>query len=146
MICTFFGHRTAPPHIESKIESLLENLIINYDVKIFYVGNQGSFDRMVYKVLTTLKKTHSHIRYYIVLAYLPQKIREGEIENSDTIYPEGLENVPPKYAIFKRNEWMIQQANIVITYVTHTIGGAARFRELAIQKKKTVIDLYSEEI
>lgn len=36
---------------------------------------------------------------------------------------------------------MIEQADYVITYVTHSWGGAAKFKELAEKKGKTVINI-----
>lgn len=63
---------------------------------------------------------------------------------SDTIIPDGLEETPPKYGVIKRNRWMIEQADTVITYVKHTTGGAARFREIARKKGRTIIDLAAE--
>ncbi len=36
---------------------------------------------------------------------------------------------------------MIDRSDIVITYVCRSFGGAAKFKSLAIRKKKTVIEL-----
>ena len=45
--CTFFGHRDCPETIKPKIRTAVINLIENHGVTMFYVGNQGNFDRMV---------------------------------------------------------------------------------------------------
>lgn len=50
---------------------------------------------------------------------------------SDTMEPEGIEAIHPKYAITWRNRWMLEQADHVLTYVTHSWGGAARFADEA---------------
>lgn len=42
-------------------------------------------------------------------------------------------------AIF--NKWMIQQSDVVVTYVTHNFGGAAQFKEMAEIRGKTVIEV-----
>ena len=66
-------------------------------------------------------------------------------ENSElTILPEGIETVPPRFAISYRNKWMIEQSDYVITYVIHSWGGAAQFKELAEKKGKTVIELLNK--
>ena len=57
-----------------------------------------------------------------------------------TVYPP-LENIPQKFAISKRNEWMINQADLIIAYVSHTYGGAYRSLEYARRKKKSIINL-----
>ena len=54
MTCTFFGHRMAPHSIEAKLKATLIDLIENYDVNLFYVGNHGDFDEMVHKTLREL--------------------------------------------------------------------------------------------
>ena len=54
----------------------------------------------------------------------------------ETIYPEGLENVPPQFAIDKRNRWMIEQSDFVVVYVKHAIGGAVKFKNIADYKGK----------
>ena len=60
---------------------------------------------------------------------------------TNTIYPEGLETVPKRFAISWRNKWMIQESDVVVTYITHSWGGAAQFADLAKRKKKRVINI-----
>ena len=49
--CTFFGHRDCPETIKPKIRTAVIDLIENHGVTMFYVGNQGNFDRLVRSVL-----------------------------------------------------------------------------------------------
>lgn len=56
--CTFFGHRSCPPEIKPKLYDILENLIVNHGVMMFYIGNQGAFDSMARSVLRELCKKH----------------------------------------------------------------------------------------
>ena len=56
----------------------------------------------------------------------------------DTTYPP-LEDVPMKFAISKRNEWMVDQADAVVAYVTHGWGGAAATLQYAERKNKRII-------
>lgn len=142
MICTFFGHREVPESIENDLQRVLIDLIKNKDVNLFYVGNQGSFDALVRKNLKYLKSIFPNINYYVVLAYMPKESSKLNTNNfSDTIYPDGLELTPPKYAIDKRNRWMLNQSEYVVTYVKTTFGGAYKFKNLAEKKGKIVINL-----
>ena len=142
MTCTFFGHRDTPDEVVPKLKSALIDLIEKQGVDAFYVGNHGKFDFMVYKALKKLKENYPHIKYSVVLAYIPKRKSEYDtIDYTDTVYPEGLENVPPKYAITKRNLWMINRADIVVTYVRSIVGGAAQFKEEAQKKGKQIIEL-----
>lgn len=60
---------------------------------------------------------------------------------SHAVYPEGLEFVPPKFAIIKRNNWMIKKSDFVVVYVKDLCGGAAKFKEVAEIKGKKVINI-----
>ena len=141
MTCTFFGHRLVPAKFEPTLRSVLIDLIENHDVNRFYVGNQGDFDAMVRRVLKDLSKRYD-ITYSVALAYMPSKKTEYAADPSDTVLPEGIENVPRRFAISFRNKWMIARADYVVTYVTHEIGsGAAQFKTMAQKKGKTVIEL-----
>ena len=139
MVCTFFGHKDTRKEIEPTLRSTLIDLIENKNVNAFYVGNNGNFDTMVRHQLEDLSKTYP-ITYSVVLAYLPTE--KNKYDNlTDTIYPEGLETVPKRFAISWRNKWMIQQADIIVTYVTHNFGGAAQFKEMAERLNKFVVEV-----
>ena len=134
--CTFFGHRDCPSSIKEKLYEEIEQLISHHGVDIFYIGTQGSFDRMTYAVLEDLRKRYLHIKIYRVLAYLP---KPGDNDTADTIVPEGIENAYPRYAIVHRNNWMIDHSDYVIAYVTRTFGGAYQAVERAKKKGKIII-------
>lgn len=142
MTCTFFGHRDAPKEIEPTLRSTLLELIVNNGVDLFYVGNQGGFDAMVCRVLQELSADYS-FQFYVVLAYMPLKERAVSWANSSlTLFPEGIETVPKRFAITYRNKWMIRQSDFVVTYVTHDIGsGAAQFKRMAEKSNKTVVNI-----
>ena len=135
MKCTFFGHRDTPQSTERKLRQVLIELIEENGVTEFFVGNNGNFDKIVVSVLSDLKKNYPKIKYTVVLAYL------NSYSEHETVYPEGLEHVPPKYAIDKRNRWMIEQSDIAVTYVTHNWGGAYKFKKIADRKCSKVINL-----
>ena len=139
--CTFFGHRDCPYASKSKLRDVLIDLIENHNVDMFYVGHQGAFDALVSGVLQDLTQEYPHVQYAVVLAYMPAK-NSGPVDYSDTMLPEGIELVHPRYAISWRNNWMLQQADFVVAYVGHSWGGAAQYVQKAIRSGKTVINLY----
>ena len=136
----FFGHREVLHNIRPKLTAIIERLITEDNVTEFYVGHQGQFDNMVYSVLKELKANYPHIRYTVVLAYMPDE-HIKEVYGEDTLFPDGIENVPKKYAISKRNDWMIQQSGYAVYYVHKITGGAEKFREKAEKKRLRVIDI-----
>ncbi len=136
----FFGHRDAPEEIEERLWPVLVDLVEKKSIHSYIVGNQGNFNRLVLKALKRLKQTYPAIDYCVVLAYMPQEsLSNGEEEN--TLCPYIFEKTPPRYAIVKRNRWLVARANYVVTYVTHSGGGAAQFAALAKRQGKTVINL-----
>lgn len=140
--CTFFGHRDCPETIKPKIRTAVINLIENHGVTMFYVGNQGNFDRMVRSVLKEVTTAYPGVGYAVVLAYMPSaKVANLSEDFSDTMLPEGIEKVPKRFAIPWRNKWMIEHADYVVTYVTRSRGGSAKFQGIAIKMDKRIYDL-----
>ena len=126
------------------LKRCLEDLIVHYGVTVFYVGNQGAFDSIVRSVLRELAEQYANITYAVVLAYLPSEQKDDltQYQNyTDTMYPEGIETVPKRFAIDWRNRWLLKQADYVVTYITHSWGGAAKFAEKAAKSGKRVINL-----
>ena len=139
-ICTFFGHRDCPETIKPKLRQVLIDLIESHHMDMFYVGNQGQFDAYVRSELKILKQEYPMINYAVVLAYMPSKQTEYD-DYSDTMLPEGIESVHPRYAISWRNNWMLKQSDYVVTYITHFWGGAVRCADKAQKQGKAVINL-----
>lgn len=109
---------------------------------VCYNGGYGNFDYFAAKCVQRMQEQYSNIRNCLVLPYIDQPFLERiEIFKNhfdETIYPL-LESVPRKYAIIRRNEWMVDSADIVIAYVTYSWGGAARTLEYAKRKNKNII-------
>lgn len=142
MTCSFFGHKDAPSNIYPTLVETINELITNHEINSFLVGNQGSFDSMVLRALRQLKQEHPHISYNVVLAYMPIEKQEYDpYAFGETMIPEGLETVHPRYAISWRNKWMVNESEYVVAYVKHSWGGAAKYLELAQKKNKTIVNI-----
>ena len=125
-----------------RLTEIIKNLITEDGVSDFYFGHQGQFDSMVYSVLKELKAKYPQIRYTVVLAYMPNE-HIKEVYGEDTLFPDGLETVPKRFAISKRNDWMILHSDIAVCYVWKVTGGAAKFRGKS-EKKKLQINRFIE--
>lgn len=136
--CTFFGHRNTPESIKEKLKQTIITLIENENVTRFLVGNNGMFDFLVKKTLAELSDIYP-ITYYVVLSALP---KDDQME-PHSLLPEDFEKFLPKFAINKRNEYMLKKSDFVVCYSVYHLGGAGKFKEKAIKKKKKVINLYS---
>ncbi len=140
LVCTFFGHRDAPQEILPRLRAAVA-MLIEQGTDTFYVGNQGNFDRMVRAVLREQQALHPSVRWAVVLAYLPTAPCEYP-----TVYPEGVETSPPRFAIDARNRWMLAQSDIVVTYVCRSYGGAATNKRRAQRQGKRVIELVEQPV
>lgn len=140
MNVTFCGHSQLeePEKIKVWLKKIIEDLI-KQGAKTFYLGGYGQFDVMVASVLYKMKKQHCNIEIILVLAY-PDKKYDASIYDS-SIYPP-LENIPQRYAILKRNEYMIDISDIVISYVKYNYGGAYTTLKYARRKNKQIILYY----
>ena len=140
MIITFVVHRDASWEIYHSLYQTIQLLIEKEEAQMFFVGDCGNFDRMAYKALRELKKIYKNIDYQVVLAYMPCG------ENSDkgkenTLFPAELATVPARFAIDRRNRWLIEHSDAVIAYVKRSYGGAVNFKKRAISKGKRIIEL-----
>ena len=108
MICAFFGHRDCPGSIKPKLFEAIKKQI-EKGTKQFYVGNNGAFDAMALSCLRELKRGYPEICYAVVLAYLPAA--PTEFLPGETIFPEGVELVPKRFAIDFRSRPAVPGAN-----------------------------------
>lgn len=144
-VCTFFGHRECYDLDTDRLQSIIEELITK-GVDTFYVGNQGRFDTLALLCLEKLKVKYPHISYSVVLAYLPTHRLEHDLYGDCSIYPEGLEEGSARFAIERRNRWMISYADYCICGIDHTWGGAYKFACLAKRKGLILFNIYNKFI
>ncbi|MDO4355479.1 MAG: hypothetical protein Q4E13_03060 [Clostridia bacterium] len=142
MKITFCGHKDVADRsdVEQWLCSVCSDLIA-HGADEFYLGGYGSFDYMCATVLRELKKAHPLIRLILVLPYLNSSMLTDGYD--ETLYPP-LESVSRRFAISRRNEWMVQESDAVVAYVTHGWGGAAKTLEYARRKNKHIL-LYGDD-
>lgn len=137
MKVTFCGHRQVlkTEEVRSWLRDSLE-LLIAEGADTFYLGGYGEFDHLAASLLREAKKSHPNIVMTLVLPYLDSTLDASGYDG--TLYPP-LENVPRRFAIVKRNEWMADVADVTVAYVLHSWGGAAQTLRCAQRKKKRII-------
>jgi len=139
----FFGHRDVNIKIRPALYAEIERHITQHKITTFYVGNHGNFDCMSVGILNELKRKYAHIEIVLVCAYLTTKKKTKYEMNlyDSTLYPEGLEDVPQRFAITYRNRWMVEQSDCLIAYVRTSYGGAYTALQYAKRKNKRVTNL-----
>ena len=136
---TFCGHSNLSVNEQSilaeKLYFEIENLIKDGADK-FLLGGYGNFDRLCAETVKKLKGTYPHITSTLVIPYLNKEYYTDIYDYTE--YPP-IEKTPLRFAISKRNEYMVMQSEFVIAYVTHSFGGAATTLDYARRKKKTIL-------
>ena len=145
MIITFCGHSNCLFFDEEKekLKQLLIKEIRKNPTCKFYLGGYGDFDSLCLWTLRELKAACPDIELLFITPYLDNnysKLQLAKYYYDDVIFPP-IESVPRKFAISKRNEWMVDSANLVIAYVKYSWGGAAKTLEYAKRRKKEIINL-----
>ncbi len=139
--CCFFGHHDCSDSIKPKIRKQITEIYEKYPDTEFYVGNQGRFDALVLSVFKDMLKNSMKPFFCVVLAYHPDKTTVPDIPYEYTLYPEGIECVPKRFAISWRNKWMVNNSDMVICFILHSQGGAAQFVQMAQKKGKRIVNL-----
>lgn len=139
MVVTFCGHKDClgDKALSANLRAAILALI-NEGADYFLLGGYGQFDSLAARTVRELKTQYPNIHSTLVLPYLNREYNSDLYD--DTTYPP-LEEVPARFAISRRNEWMVDNADVVVAYVTHDWGGAATSLQYAKRKKKRIISV-----
>ena len=69
--CFFIGHREADERLLPRLELEIDRLIRDENVRYFYVGGYGDFDRIAAAATKRAKQKHPDITLMLVLPYHP---------------------------------------------------------------------------
>lgn len=143
MNVTFCGHSELPQEeiVSAWLDMILPPLI-DQGANTFYLGGYGNFDSMAAAAVRRQKRRYPHIEAVLVLPYLDCPPDASGYDR--TTYPP-LEEVPRRFAIVKRNQWMVDASDVIICCVTHDWGGAAKTLAYAERKHKTILRFTGSE-
>ena len=68
VICCGFGHRFLFTNIELELDEVIEKLITENGVDVFYTGGMGQFDEQFTNTVRKAKLKHNHISLFFTLA------------------------------------------------------------------------------
>ena len=139
MIITFCGHSklSFDDSLKNHLRELLIQNIRKKTTCKFYLGGYGNFDSLCLSILKELKSDFPNIELLFITPYLNKeysKLETAKLYYDGIIYPP-LERVPPRFCISRRNEWMVDEADLVIAFVKYSWGGATKTLEYAKRKK-----------
>ena len=148
MVISFCGHSSYISNEQDKkqILELIESVGQNKHID-FYLGGYGNFDSFARVCAKEYQAKHPDSKLYFITPYLEEnygKLDYVQDLYDGSIYPE-IENIPKRYAISKRNEWMVTHSDYIIAYVSHTFGGAYKTLLYAKKKNKTYTNIFNGE-
>ena len=143
MICCGFGHRVMLMDIEKPLREVLERLVAERSVSVFYTGGMGEFDDLFARTVRSMKREFPSLRLVLVAPYLTERLNMDkafyEALYDEILIPAELDGVHPKAAIGLRNRWMVDRSDIVIAALHRDFGGAAEAVRYAEKAGKKVV-------
>lgn len=142
VVCTFIGHRSLedPETITRQIDQWVTLLAASQKPLRFLNGGMGNFDQLCSQAVDRLKQSHPElsIEHWLVIPYITGAFRQDE-KNLRKIYdkiitPTCLKDLPNQHALPVRNQWMINQSDYALAYITHPSGGAWQTFQFALQQ------------
>lgn len=148
MIISFAGHSliSSSNKVKEMVKEQIRNNIVDCPSVTCYLGGYGDFDRICALACRELKQEYMSFEVVYIAPYinLSEQAKIKEMQNcglcDTSIYPP-IENVPPRFAILKRNEWMMSKADLIIAYVNCSYGGAYKSLQVAKRRKKKIINI-----
>ena len=115
-----------------RLEFVIDRLIREENVRYFYVGGYGEFDRIATAAVKRAKQKYPDITLMLVLPYHPAERAIPSPSGFDgTYHPEGLENTPRRYAIVRTNRLMVETCDWLVCYVRHGVSNSRNLLEYA---------------
>ena len=144
---SFIGHRRVDDFyfVEEQLDSIIGELIRTKEYVEFYVGKNGDFDTMVASAIKRCQKRFGKSNNSLILV-LPYTVADMEYLEDfyDEIWiPDELHGIHFKNALSKRNEWFVNNSDLLIAYVLRDNGGAATCLKKATQSNLAVFNIAS---
>ena len=102
-ICCGFGHRVMLMDIEKPLREVLERLVEERGVRVFYTGGMGEFDELFARTVRSMKRDCPSLRLVLVMPYLTERLNMDkafyESLYDEILIPAELDGVRPKAAI-----------------------------------------------
>lgn len=146
---SFFGHRQIENdhQIETKLETIIYDIISKKEYVEFLVGREGAFDLMVSSVIKRIITDYGdgNASLILVLPYMKAEYRDNR-RNFHNYYHdveicEASAKAHYKSAIQIRNRNMVDRSDLVICCIQHQSGGAYKTVQYAKKKNCPIIYL-----
>ena len=141
----FIGHREilGQYRLEARIEEIIKEKLHGKEFVELYVGRNGDFDISVASAAKRAQKAFGTENSSLILLQPYPMKDDPYYENfyDEIQYPVDRKT-HPKVAITKRNEWMLDHADLLVAYVEpDRCGGALTALKYAEKKGVEIINL-----
>ncbi len=146
----FIGHKEVEHfrQIEERLREVIGKLLDEKEFVEFYVGRNGDFDIMVASVVKSIQRDIGTYNNCLILV-LPYPVADYESYKeyyNEVLIPHELNSVHFKAAIEKRNEWIIDNSDLLVMHVVREEGNSAKCKKKAEKLGRKIINLtYSAE-
>lgn len=141
---SIIGHRYVDDHGKTteRLARALQDLFKEHDSIEFLVGRNGEFDEIAASEIRRQKRSFGEERCYLtlVLPYPVANVRDYEQYYDDVIYPND-DRLHFKRAIQTRNEWMINQCDLLLAYIEKNSGNSYKLFLSAQEKGVPVLKI-----
>ncbi len=139
----FVGHRQIENfnQIETKLKEEILPLFTGYDFIEFFVGRNGDFDILVASTIKSIQKEY-YPNQSVMTLVLPYPLKD--ITYYEKYYDDILilnKKCHYKQAITKRNQWLVDNSDLIICYIEHKYGGAYQCFNYAYKNNISIINL-----
>lgn len=86
--CSFFGHRviSVTEELKQDLRNVIEDLIVNHNVRIFLFGSKSDFNSLCYLIVTELKVKYTFIKRVVYTCRGESCVLESEKKEWEEIY------------------------------------------------------------
>lgn len=115
-ICCFAGHGNLVYNedIKNKIYNKCHELIVDFDVNEFWVGNYGNFDKTAAHIIRELKLKYPNIELNLIIPYITKKITKNKEwyykKYDNIIIADFPASTPYRYGILKCCPYMVNNS------------------------------------
>ena len=145
----FIGHRyiEGQYHLQDRIEDIIREKLHTKEYVELYVGRNGDFDISVASATKRAQEALGHQNSSLILLQpYPMKDDPYYERFYDEIWYPIDSKIHPKAAITKRNQWMIDNADLLVAYVEpDRKGGALTTLKYAQKQGIEIINLAEVE-
>lgn len=131
--------------MDEALEKVIYDLLYGKEYVEFYVGRNGDFDIMVASAIKRVRKDFGNHNSSLILT-LPYPVKDMEFYEDyyDEIIIPVENKTHYKAAITVRNQWFVDNTDLLIAYVINDSGGAYQCLKKAEKKKMNIFRLCEE--